>query len=237
MSLNYADVVIGILLALGFVRGFLRGLWASVLNLAGTLVSFLGAYFFTQPVVNYLEKSNHLLSNLTDWWSRVFVLVPTYSKPYDPNCVAEFFEGIDSTSWLRPISALIKDRFLEIEASAGPAALWGGILSSLMAQILLSGMVFFALLTVFRVLWSLISKPLVFASALSVPQRVFGGMLQLALSGVWLSLIIGALYPLVALDFVEPIRDVITSSSFLAVLLGVYKVLIPAVFLQMNPLL
>ncbi|HHX10439.1 MAG TPA: hypothetical protein GX729_03575 [Firmicutes bacterium] len=234
MKLNYADVAIGIVVALGFVKGFLAGFWASVLNLAGMFASFLGAYFLTGPAVNYLERASGWVTRVTAWWDDIFLLIPSYSKPYDPNAVADFFAGIDSTPWLRPISALIKDRFLEIEAMAGAGASWGAILSSLMAQLLVSGVVFFILLTVLRFVWALFSRTLAFAASLSLSQRILGGLLQMALSLVWLSLIAGALYPLVGLEVLAPVRDVLASSHLIGILLGIYQVLIPAVMLQIS---
>lgn len=234
MRLNYADVAIGIVVALGFVKGFLAGFWASVLNLAGMFASFLGAYFLTGPAVNYLERASGWVTRVTAWWDDIFLLIPSYSKPYDPNAVADFFAGIDSTPWLRPISALIKDRFLEIEAMAGAGASWGAILSSLMAQLLVSGVVFFILLTVLRFVWALFSRTLAFAASLSLSQRILGGLLQMALSLVWLSLIAGALYPLVGLEVLAPVRDVLASSHLIGILLGIYQVLIPAVMLQIS---
>lgn len=234
MKLNYADVAIGIVVALGFVKGFLAGFWASVLNLAGMFASFLGAYFLTGPAVNYLERASGWVTRVTAWWDDIFLLIPSYSKPYDPNAVADFFAGIDSTPWLRPISALIKDRFLEIEAMAGAGASWGAILSSLMAQLLVSGVVFFILLTVLRFVWALFSRTLAFAASLSLSQRILGGLLQTVLSLVWLSLIAGALYPLVGLEVLAPVRDVLASSHLIGILLGIYQVLIPAVMLQIS---
>ncbi len=74
--MNYADIVIGAILALGFLKGFLAGFWSSVLGLAGTVVGFLGAYFFTGPAVNYLEKSARWVSHVAEWWKDVFVLFP-----------------------------------------------------------------------------------------------------------------------------------------------------------------
>ncbi len=227
-------MAIGIVVALGFVKGFLAGFWASVLNLAGMFASFLGAYFLTGPAVNYLERASGWVTRVTAWWDDIFLLIPSYSKPYDPNAVADFFAGIDSTPWLRPISALIKDRFLEIEAMAGAGASWGAILSSLMAQLLVSGVVFFILLTVLRFVWALFSRTLAFAASLSLSQRILGGLLQMALSLVWLSLIAGALYPLVGLEVLAPVRDVLASSHLIGILLGIYQVLIPAVMLQIS---
>ncbi|HHT85998.1 MAG: hypothetical protein ACOX34_06540 [Bacillota bacterium] len=235
LNLNYADLAIGVMLALGFIRGFLAGFWASVLNLAGTFASFIGAYFLTAPAVNYLERASGWVTRVTAWWDDIFLLIPNYSKAYDPNAVADFFAGIDSTPWLRPISALIKDRFLEIEATAGPGASWGSILSSLMAQILVSGVVFFILLTVLRFAWSLFSRTIAFATALSLTQRILGGLLQTGLSLVWLSLVIGALYPLVGLEILGPVRDVVASSHLVEILLGIYQALIPAVLLKISP--
>lgn len=49
LDLNYADMAIGILLALGFLKGFMAGFWASVLNLAGMFASLLRGLFFYRP--------------------------------------------------------------------------------------------------------------------------------------------------------------------------------------------
>lgn len=232
---NYADIVIGAILALGFLKGFLAGFWSSVLGLAGTVVGFLGAYFFTGPAVNYLEKSARWVSHVAEWWKDVFVLLPSYAKPYDANSVADFFEGIDSTPWLRPISGLLKDYFLEIEALAGPGATWGRMLALLLAQILVASVVFLILLSVFRIAWSFFARTLSFATSLSLTQRFLGGLLQLGLSVVWLSLLVGSLYPLIGLEALGPVRDVISSSQMVAVLLGVYKVLLPAALARIEP--
>ncbi|MGI6163995.1 MAG: CvpA family protein [Bacillota bacterium] len=233
--MNYADIIIGCFLALGFIKGFLTGFWASVLGLAGTVVGFLGAYFFTGPVVNYLEHSAGWVSHISEWWKDVFILLPSYAKPYDPNSVAEFFQGIDSTPWLRPISALLKDYFLEIEVLAGPGATWGRMLALLLAQIVVASVVFFVLLSLIRIAWSFFARTLSFATSLSFAQRFLGGLLQLGLSVVWLSLVVGSLYPLIGLESLGQVRDIVSSSQMVAVLLGVYKVLLPAALSRIKP--
>ncbi len=236
LDLNYVDVAIGLLLTLAFVKGFISGLWVSLFGLAGTLVSFIGAYFLTSPAVNYVEQSYGYVTSLSKWWENVFVLIPGHSTSYDPNAVADFFAGIDSAPWLRPISALIKDSFLEVEVRAGATATWCEILSSLMSQIMLSGIMFVGLLMLLRMLWSIFSRALSLTTALSFPQRVLGGFLQLCLSGIWLSLFIGAAYPLIALKLFDSYRLAICSSYLIEVLLNIYKVIIPTALLQINSL-
>ena len=121
--MNYVDIIIAVILGIGFVKGFMKAFWSSVLAITGTVIGLVGAYFLTGPVVGYLEQTAGLVTQLSQKWADVFSLFPNYSKPYDPNSVAEFFQGIDSIEWLRPMSALIKDHFLQVEAIAGPGYL------------------------------------------------------------------------------------------------------------------
>ena len=87
----------------------------------------------------------------------------------------------------------------------------------------------------FRIAWSFFARTLSFATSLSLTQRFLGGLLQLGLSVVWLSLLVGSLYPLIGLEALGPVRDVISSSQMVAVLLGVYKVLLPAALARIEP--
>ena len=89
LNLNYADLVIGVIVVLGFIKGFLAGFWSSVLNVAGMFASFIGAYFLTNPVVNYLERVGGWVTRVTGWWADVFSSSQAL-QPYDPNAVAEF---------------------------------------------------------------------------------------------------------------------------------------------------
>ena len=156
--MNYVDIIIAVILGIGFVKGFMKGFWSSVLAVTGTVIGLVGAYFLTGPVVGYLEQTAGLVTQLSQKWADVFSLFPNYSKPYDPNSVAEFFQGIDSIEWLRPMSALIKDHFLQVEAIAGPGATWGQILPLLISQILVASIVFLLLIILLRLLWSLVAR-------------------------------------------------------------------------------
>ncbi len=233
--MNYVDIVILAILIVGFIKGFLKGFWASVLALAGTVIGLIGAYFLTAPLVSYLQKTWGVVSNVAAWWNGVFVVLPNYAKPYDPNSVAEFFQGIDSIEWLKPISALIKDHFLEVEAIAGPGATWGEILPLLIAQILVASIAFFALIIILRLVWSLLARTFSGIAAMSLANRLLGGILQLCLAAMWLSLVVGIVYPLVGLGILEPIKDMLSTSHFVPILIGIYRAMIPPALARIAP--
>lgn len=233
--MNYVDIVILAILIVGFIKGFLKGFWASVLALAGTVIGLIGAYFLTAPLVSYLQKTWGVVSNVAAWWDGVFVVLPNYAKPYDPNSVAEFFQGIDSIEWLKPISALIKDHFLEVEAIAGPGATWGEILPLLIAQILVASIAFFALIIILRLVWSLLARAFSGIAAMSLANRLLGGILQLCLAAMWLSLVVGIVYPLVGLGILEPIKDMLSTSHFVPILIGIYRAMIPPALARIAP--
>lgn len=233
--MNYVDIAILAILIVGFIKGFLKGFWASVLALAGTVIGLIGAYFLTAPLVSYLQKTWGVVSNVAAWWNGVFVVLPNYAKPYDPNSVAEFFQGIDSIEWLKPISALIKDHFLEVEAIAGPGATWGEILPLLIAQILVASIAFFALIIILRLVWSLLARTFSGIAAMSLANRLLGGILQLCLAAMWLSLVVGIVYPLVGLGILEPIKDMLSTSHFVPILIGIYRAMIPPALARIAP--
>jgi len=232
---NYVDIIIAVILGIGFVKGFMKGFWSSVLAVTGTVIGLVGAYFLTGPVVGYLEQTAGLVTQLSQKWADVFSLFPNYSKPYDPNSVAEFFQGIDSIEWLRPMSALIKDHFLQVEAIAGPGATWGQILPLLISQILVASIVFLLLIILLRLLWSLVARTFSMITSMSLANRFLGGILQLCLSAMWMALIVGILYPFVGLGVFKPVGEMLATSRLVAVLIGIYKAMLPPALARIVP--
>ncbi|HHY69273.1 MAG TPA: CvpA family protein [Bacillota bacterium] len=233
--MNYVDIIIAVILGIGFVKGFMKGFWSSVLAVTGTVIGLVGAYFLTGPVVGYLEQTAGLVTQLSQKWADVFSLFPNYSKPYDPNSVAEFFQGIDSIEWLRPMSALIKDHFLQVEAIAGPGATWGQILPLLISQILVASIVFLLLIILLRLLWSLVARTFSMITSMSLANRFLGGILQLCLSAMWMALIVGILYPFVGLGVFKPVGEMLATSRLVAVLIGIYKAMLPPALARIVP--
>jgi len=232
---NYVDIIIAVILGIGFIKGFMKGFWSSVLAVTGTVIGLVGAYFLTGPVVGYLEQTAGLVTQLSQKWADVFSLFPNYSKPYDPNSVAEFFQGIDSIEWLRPMSALIKDHFLQVEAIAGPGATWGQILPLLISQILVASIVFLLLIILLRLLWSLVARTFSMITSMSLANRFLGGILQLCLSAMWMALIVGILYPFVGLGVFKPVGEMLATSRLVAVLIGIYKAMLPPALARIVP--
>jgi len=232
---NYVDIIIAVILGIGFIKGFMKGFWSSVLAVTGTVIGLVGAYFLTGPVVGYLEQTAGLVTQLSQKWADVFSLFPNYSKPYDPNSVAEFFQGIDSIEWLRPMSALIKDHFLQVEAIAGPGATWGQILPLLISQILVASIVFLLLIILLRLLWSLVARTFSMITSMSLANRFLGGILQLCLSPMWMALIVGILYPFVGLGVFKPVGEMLATSRLVAVLIGIYKAMLPPALARIVP--
>jgi len=232
--LNYVDIVIGGLLVLAFSKGFLAGAWRSILNLIGTIAGVVGAYFLTGPVVRYLEATHHIVAIFANWWEDVFLLLPVYGQPYEPASLSEYLNSLDSVPWLHPFRRIIQDYFLEIQGLVGPQATWGEMLSLFLSKILISGVVFLILLAVLRLIWSLLTGGISTIGPVSFSQRFLGGMIQMAVSFFWLSILVGSLYPIIGTQPFEGLRDAVSSSWLVAVLLGVYRAILPAILTRLG---
>jgi membrane protein required for colicin V production len=60
-----SDIVIGILLLIGFYKGFRKGLLIALASLAGLIVGIYGAVFFSEPVANWLISRFNFGEQLT----------------------------------------------------------------------------------------------------------------------------------------------------------------------------
>lgn len=226
--------MIGVLLLLSFIRGFRTGVWRSVFNLVGMAAAFLGAYALSGPSVDFLNERWDLLEKTSVWWRHAFDTLPPLMAPYDPGTFDEAFSSIGGSAWGRLLQGAVKQNLVAVGALAGPQPTWSEMLSLALSRLLLSSVAFFVLLSVLRLVAELIVKSLGFTTPDSFLVRLLGGLVETGLSVVWLSLLAGALYPLLTAGFLGRAREAAAGSYLTAVLLSVYQILWPAIIARVK---
>lgn len=231
---NYVDVVLGLLLALAFIRGFTGGLWRSVFSLASTGAAFVGAYLVTGPVVGMIERNYGVLGGMASWWNSLFGSVPGLGLPYDPSTFDQAFSAAGGSGWAEVFKGALHQNTEAVQAVAGPNPTWGTVLGLALARLVLSAAVFFILLAILRLLCNLFVGSLAFGPPSSFAVRFLGGVLETAIAAVWLSILAGVLYPVLNAGFLGGVAEATASSTVMAGLLGVYRVLWPALIARIK---
>jgi len=221
--LNFVDAVIGVLLVFAFLKGFRVGVLGTVFGLVASFLAFVGAFYLTGPVVKYLEQSYGVLTVLSDKMREVFVFLPVYGKPYDPGSFGDFMAGLEATPWLEPFKGIIRDHVAAAYESAGVTATWDKVLGFLFSQILVSGVMFMVLLVVLRVVLHVFAAGFLRIEPSSTLERLLGGLLETGVSLIWLSILAGTFYPLMGMKFLAGLREAVSSSTLMGLLLGVHK--------------
>ncbi len=219
---------------LSFIRGFRIGVWRSVFNLVGVAAAFLGAYALAGPAVDFLNTRWDLLQKTATWWRRAFDAVPPLLVPYDPGTFDEAFSSIGGASWGRLLQGAVKQNLLAVGALASPEPTWSEMLSLALARLLLSSVAFFVLFSILRIVAEGIVKSLGFTTPDSFLVRLWGGIVETALSLVWLSLLAGVLYPFLTAGFLGRAREAAAGSYLVAVLLSVYQTIWPAIIARVK---
>jgi uncharacterized membrane protein required for colicin V production len=231
---NYVDAVLGILLALAFFRGFSSGLWKSLFNLGSTAAAFGVSYVLTGPTVNLVERNYRLLGGMSSWWSAMFRSVPGLGLPYDPSTFDQAFIAAGGSAWANAFKGALRQNAAAVQSVAGPNPTWGTVMGLALARLVLSGAAFFILLTIFRLVCNLFAGNLAFGPSTSFTVRLLGGLLETAVSAVWLSILAGILYPVLNAGLFGNTGEVAKSSVIMAGLLGVYQVLWPALMARIK---
>lgn len=231
---NYADTVLGALLALAFFRGFSSGLWKSLFNLVSTAAAFGISYLLTGPAVNLIERNYRVLGSMSGWWSALFRSAPGLALPYDPATFDQAFNAAGASGWAAAFKEAVSQNAAAVHQAAGPNPTWGTVMGLALARLVLSAGVFFILLAVFRLLCNLLAGSLALGSSTSFTVRLLGGILEIAISAVWLSILVGALYPVLNAGFLGKAGDAVKSSTLMAGLLGIYRFLWPALMARIK---
>jgi len=95
--------------------------------------------------------------------------------------------------------------------------------------------VFLLLIILLRLLWSLVARTFSMITSMSLANRFLGGILQLCLSAMWMALIVGILYPFVGLGVFKPVGEMLATSRLVAVLIGIYKAMLPPALARIVP--
>ncbi len=225
---NYIDVVLGILLILAFIRGFSGGLWRSVFSLGSTALAFGGAYLLAGPTTNLIERNYRVLKSMSSWWNSIFAPLPGLAVPYSPATFDQAFVAAGGSGWAGAFRGALRENVLAVQASAGPNPTWGAVLGLALARLVLSAAVFFVLLAALRLLCNLFAGSLAFGMPASFSVRLAGGLLETALSAIWLSVLAGFLYPVLNAGLLGNTREAAESSVLMTGFLSIYQVLWPA---------
>lgn len=221
--MNLADLCVVAILALAFLKGFSRGIWNRLLGAAGSLAALFGAYMLTAPAVTYLDQKYSLVIQASNWASGLFVLLPVYSMPYSPGSFSLFANDSNSNGWLVPLRKLLEARFNAAYSVLGPGATWGQVMGLVLGQIVVAGFTFLLLYMVFSAVMRIITGTIAAREPATVVERLLGGLLEAGLSFIWLAVLVGALYPLLGLESLGNMRDLVSSSVSIKLLLGAYQ--------------
>ncbi len=231
---NYIDVILGILLIVAFLRGFSGGLWKSLFNLAATAAAFVGAYFLAGPATNVIERNYGVLKSMSTWWNGILGTFPTLNAPYSAESFEEAFGTIAGSGWAKAFQGALKHNVEAVAAAAGPNPTWTSVLGLALSRLVLSAAVFFVLLGILRLLCNLVAGSLAIGMPTSFSVRFFGGLLETAIAAVWLSILSGALYPVLSAGLVLKSNEAVAASVVMPVLLAIYRVLWPALMAKIS---
>jgi uncharacterized membrane protein required for colicin V production len=231
---NYVDAVLGILLALAFLRGFSGGLWKSLFNLGSTAAAFGISYLLTGPTVNLVERNYRILGSMSAWWNAMFRSIPGLALPYDPKTFDGAFSAAGGSGWANAFKGALQQNASAVQQVAGPNPTWGTVMGLALARLVLSAAVFFVLLAIFRLLCNLFVGSLAFGSSASFPVRLLGGILETAVSAVWLSILAGVLYPVLNAGLLGNTGEVAEASFLMTGLLRIYRFLWPALMARIT---
>lgn len=232
--MNYVDVILGALLVLAFIKGFSGGLWRSIFNLVSTAAAFVGTYFLVGPAVNLIEKNYKLLASMASWWKGVFGSMPGLALPYNPATFDQAFAAASNHGWMSIFQTAIRNNVLAVQEAAGANPTWGTVLGLALARLILSGIVFLILLAVLRLACNLVAGSLAFGIPKTLSSRVLGGILETAISVVWLSIMAGTLSPLLTTGILSGVGKGAETSTVFAFLMGAYRAIWPVVLAQIK---
>ena len=229
IATNYVDIVLGVVLLFAFLRGFSAGLWKSLFNLAATVLAFIASYLLCGPTLDLLERNYGLLEKMATWWNAVFGSVPGLGLPYDPSSFDQAFNAAGGFGWATVLKAALRQNAAAVQALAGPNPTWAAVMGLALARLVLSGVVFLVLLALVRVVLHFFMGSIAFSQPASFGVRFLGGILEVALTAVWLSILAGILTPILDAGLLAGLGDAARSSAVVPALLEVYRVLLPAV--------
>ena len=130
--MNIFDIVIGILLILGFYKGYKNGLILEITSLLGLIIGIIGAFYFTTYHGLYIGQ----------WlnWDEPYLKIATFVKEYDKK---RFFLGLFVISFILIVIvvALIGKaltKVIDYAALGFVNKLFGGIFGTLKFALILS---------------------------------------------------------------------------------------------------
>ncbi len=232
--MNYIDVVLLIMFGLAFLRGFAAGVWKSIMNLVTTAAAFVLAFLLAGPTVRWLDARFGTLASVSNWTRNVFPSLPGISEPYDPATFERVFEGLGASGWAGTFRGFLQGDLSGAANLAGQNPTWGEVLAFGISYLFLSGVAFLVLLALFSSVGTLLVRTFGFALPASVGSRLLGGVIEVGLSSIWLSILAGTLYPAFTGGFLKGAYEAASNSWLLAPLLGIYRSIWPLIIARVK---
>ena len=190
MGVNYADITIFVILLLGALLGFRRGLIRSLLGLLGTLIALFLALKFHRPVALFAGEATGLLEKWTDFFTKHVPLPEAISAlPVDSSGL----QGLDAVIGRLFLPEFLKTQLWEwlelISRDATGISTIGELVGRGIALALLSALALFILWFIFENLISLGAR---FLTSLINKIKLLNGLNQLggAFFGIAVNLLV-----------------------------------------------
>lgn len=201
--MNLADVIIIVLLILGAIGGYRKGLLASVLGFVGSLFGFFMAYRFYPVLSLWIENQFGLKEKLFQFFKANLVLPQVVSNFNINKPLAELTSVLDKLTIPDNLKAYLL-QYLQLPAPTNPAsgAVLGDVINHFLSTVLINGLAFLAIWLAVDLVIKLIlvSFTGIFGDTGIGMLNKVGGLIAGTFFTIFtLTIIIGLLQPLTAL--------------------------------------
>lgn len=199
-----------------------------MLNLGTSAVAFLSAYALTPITVKWLDSSWQVVTRFSDWWREVLAILPGLNEQFVAGTAPRIGGEQASGGLARMVLDFIERGLLDERAFPGGTPTWLDVLSFSIGRMLVSAVVFLVIFALTKGLCSLLFAPLYTGKPGSLASRLLGAMIETALAALWLSIIAGTIYPVLASGFLGSVGKAISSSTAFMLLSRLFQILWPA---------
>lgn len=223
--MNIVDLVFIIILAVAGLAGLRRGLIGAVLGLLGVLAALVAGYFYTAPVVTWLENNWQVVTHLARVVARTIRLPETVA---DLSLVGVTLEQLVEKIESLPISLAYRQAAVA-RISEGLDGLRAETLGELVyrsaANFMVSALVFITLFALVRLLVNLLAGLLatgITTTPLGMVNALLGGVFGLLQAGLILTLVTAILSPLLSSPALGAVSAEFTASRLAHYFLDLY---------------
>lgn len=230
--MNYVDLVLIIILALGAFKGYRRGFIYTLGGLFGWIVSLVIAMMYSSNLKIFFDEKLMLSNKLGEWLGEHLPL-PDFAQSAGSS-VSEVQQSINNM----PLPGFMKESLTEqviiLNATGDGSASLAQVVGYGLADIIVKGIAFLILFFIV----SFIIKLLIMLFSRGVNATVFGGVNRLGglimgtvINACIMAVVVGVLYPLLTVGMpANPVGQEIETSFLTPILLNIFAVISSHVF-------